>query len=392
MALPSLPTPARRLLDLAQQDKAAAREAFAALPIDGQVELLCTTPVTRRGELLNLAREPEKLVPRLPEAELCFTVKGIGLEAAGWVLEHATSEQIVAAVDLDAWNGDIPSLPALDDWLAALAEAGDETLLRSVRALDPEMMVLELRRRLMVWLKPSGDNDWVEPDQSRTLEGQFYWRARNQADDVAALERVLRTLIAEDYWLYFRLLQGAIWELDTETEVWAERWRAGRLEDLGFPARSEAVLALYSHLAPEDIAGVPAEARALDIEAWRLPVGQPQLPVAPDARHAVFRAAAALSSEDRTAFLYALLALANAIAVADRMPLGDAESTPRAIERAAERTSDGLEHLGQATGLSHEDLLRRLPLTRLFRIGVNLHGDLPPMDPEEAAEEDPELA
>ena len=44
---------------------------------------------------------------------------------------------------------------------------------------------------------------------------------------------------------------------------------------------------------------------------------------------------AELADEDRAAFFYALLGLANAVAVADRMPLGDAESTPRAIERAA---------------------------------------------------------
>lgn len=392
MALPSLPTQARRLLELAQEDRAAARDAFAALPDDAQVELVCTSPAARRGELLDLARAPEKLIPRLPEAELCFTVKGIGLEAAGWVLEHATSEQIVAALDLDGWDGDRPDGAALDGWLAALTQAGDATLLRSVRALDPEVVVLELRRRLQVWLKPAGDEDWVPPEQTRTLEGQFFWRARHESDDVAALDRLLRVLIAEDYWLYFRLMQGAIWELDSETEVWARRWRVGRLEDLGFPERSEATLALYSHLPPEEIARVPEEARALDTEAWRLPVWQPRLPVAPDARHAVFRAAARLPGEDRAAFFYALLGLANAVAVADQLPLGDAESLPRTIERAAERASDGLEHLASVTGLGAEELLRRVPLIRLFRVGVNLRGEKPPMDDLEGPGGDSGLA
>ena len=381
MPLPLLPAPARRILDLARRDRAAARDAMSELSLDAQVELVCRTPVARRGELLDLARKPEALIPRMPEAELCFTIKAIGLGEAGWILEHATTEQLVAAVDLDAWALDAPNPIALVEWLEAAVTAGEPTLLRAAQALDPELIVLALRDRIEVWLKPSGDNDWEPPGQTRTLEGQFYWRARHEGDDLEALAKLMDALFREDYWLYFRMMQGTIWELDTETRVWAERWRTGRLEDLGFPPRDDAVLALYAHLRPEELAALPADARALEVDAWRLPVWQPELPVAADARHAVFRAAAELSAEDRGAFFYALLSLANAVAVADRMPLGEAESTPRAIERAAELASDGLEHLAGAHGLPEPEILRRIPLLRLYRIGANLRGESPPIDP-----------
>jgi hypothetical protein len=183
-------------------------------------------------------------------------------------------------------------------------------------------------------------------------------------------------LFREDYWLYFRLMQGAIWELDPENEQWAERWRAGRLQDLGFPPREEA-LPIYARLRPEELAAIPEEARALEVDAWRLPVWQPQLPVAPDARQLLFRAAAELDADERAAFLYALLGLANKVAVADGLPLSDAESTPAAIERAAELASAGLEHLAAEHGLGAADLLRRVPLDRLFRVGANLRGERP---------------
>ena len=383
MPLPLLPAPARRILDLARRDRAAARDAMSELPLDTQVELVCRAPVARRGELLDLAREPEALIPRMPEAELCFTVKAIGLGEAGWILEHATTEQLVAAVDLDAWALDAPNPTALVEWLEAAVAAGEPTLLRVAQALDPELIVLALRDRIEVWLKPSGDNDWEPPDQTRTLEGQFYWRARHEGDDLEALAKLMDALFREDYWLYFRMMQGTIWELDTETRVWAERWRTGRLEDLGFPPRDGAVLALYAHLPPEELAALPADARALEVDAWRLPVWQPELPVAADARHAVFRAAAELGTEDRSAFFYALLSLANAVAVADRMPLGEAESTPAAIERAAELTSVGLEQLADVHGLRAPEILRRIPLLRLYRIGANIRGESPPIDPAE---------
>jgi hypothetical protein len=378
MALSPLPAQARDILDLARRDRAAARDAFSALPLDAQVELVCRAPVARRGELLDLAREPEALIPRLPEAELCFTVRAVGLGEAGWILEHATSEQLVAAVDLDAWALDAPDPGALSEWLDATVTAGEPTLLRAARALDPELLVLALRDRIEAWLKPSGDEDWQPPEHTRTLEGQFYWRARHEGDDLETLAKLLDALFREDYWLYFRMLQGTIWELDTETRVWAERWRTGRLEDLGFPPRDDAVLALYAHLPPEELAALPADARALEVDAWRLPVWRPELPVSVDARHGVFRAAAELDAEDRAAFFYALLGLANAVAVADRLPLGEAESTPRAIERAAQLASDALEHLASTHGLPAPEILRRTPLLRLYRIGANLRGESPP--------------
>jgi hypothetical protein len=171
-------------------------------------------------------------------------------------------------------------------------------------------------------------------------------------------------------------MQGAIWELETENEVWAERWRAGRLQDLGFPPADEA-LPIYAHLTPERLSDLPETARALDVDAWRLPVFAPQLPVAPDARQLVFRAAAELDADERAAFLYALLGLANKVAVADGLPLSDAESTPAAIERAAELASAGLEHLAREHARAPVELLRRVPLEHLFRVGANLRGERP---------------
>lgn len=387
MPLPTLPAEARRILELAQRDRSAARTAFSDLSPEAQVELVCRSPLKRRRELLDLAREPEKLIPLLPEAELCFTVKELGISDAAWILELASTEQIVAAVDLDGWNADTVDLVAQSHWLDALAAAGEETLLRAARALDAELLVLQLRARIEVWLKPpSDDQDWQPPDQSQTLEGQFYWRPRHEGDDVAALSKLMHALFRGDYWLYFRLMQGSIWELDEETAVWAERWRDGRLEDLGFPTRAEAVLSLYSHLPPERLGDLPTQAATLDTETWRLPVWQPELPVTPDARHLIFRAAAELDADSRSAFLYALLGLANAVAVADRMPLGDAESTPRAIERAAELASHGLEHLASVHGLDPTEVLRRAPLARLYRVGANLRGEIPPEELEDGSE------
>jgi hypothetical protein len=365
-----LPDEGRRVLELARRDRAAATRALEALPLERQVELVCETPVAMRAALLDLLPEPEAVIPALPEAELCFTAKALGLADAGSILEHASDEQIVACLDLDAWRESLPDRAALDAWLQALGEAGPETLARAARALDPELLVLGLKSRVEVWLKPN-DDDWVPPAGAHTLEGQFWFRALRDGDDLEEVETLLRSLFDGDYWLYFRLLQGVIWELEKETEEWARRWRAGRLQDLGFPEWDEA-MRIYGYVRPSMRAEIPPGERVLDVEAWRLPIWLPRLPVEVDARFSLFRAFEKLTDEERRSAFYAFVALANKVAVADRLPLGDAESIPASIEKAASVASRGLELVAAENGLDPSDVVRRVSLERLFRVGASL--------------------
>jgi hypothetical protein len=163
-----------------------------------------------------------------------------------------------------------------------------------------------------------------------------------------------------------------IWELQAETEEWALRWRAGRLEDLGFPPWEEA-MGIYRYLSPDQLVALPPDAAPLSPESrWQLPVWIPRLPANADDSGLLFRTIAALEDEERRTAFHALIALANKIAVADRLPLSDSESTPRAIQKAARFASTGLEFVSNEHGLDPIEILRRTPLDRLFRVGANL--------------------
>jgi len=144
-----------------------------------------------------------------------------------------------------------------------------------------------------------------------------------------------------------------------------------RLLDLGFPPWEEA-LGIYALLPDTELDAVSDQAEGLAAAAFRLPIWPPRLPATPDARHALFRAAARLDEDERRALLYALLAAANAVAVLDALPLGDPESVPRAIERVAVLASAGLEHLAEVHALDAVEVLRRVPLQRLVRVGRTL--------------------
>jgi hypothetical protein len=371
---PRLPLdPVRDILELARLDRVAAGKRVAELPAEEQLALVCEAPVSRRRQILDLLPAPERVVPLIPEAELVFTLKALGLDEASWILELATPDQVTACLDLDAWKGTTLDPDALDLWMAALAEIPDEPLVRHLHAIDSELVVLYVKDHAEVLLKPPDSDDaaFSPPPGAQTIDGQFYVAAKRTGDDLAPLLRILHALFRGDYWAYFRLLQGAIWELPTETEEWAQRWRSGRLEDLGFPPWDDA-MAIYRFVPARERDLLPAERSVREFDAWRMPVWMPPLPAGRDAPYPVFQAIADLEEEARRAAFHELVALANKVAVADRMDLADVASTPAAIEKAARWVSRGLEHVAGANAVGAAEVLRRLPMERLFRVGASL--------------------
>jgi len=343
---------------------------MGALPVEEQVAVVCGSPLARRAELLDLAPHPEQVVPALPPAELVFIARAVGVEDSSWILEYAAEEQLTACFDLDAWVGPRPDLTRIQPWLMALAEAGDDALQRAAHAIDMELLVLALKDRVRVEQKPSGDDSWEAP-AGLTLDGQFYVLPLREKDDLAEIQTLLRVLFQRDYWMYFRLLQAVPWELPTETEEWALRWRNGRLQDLGFPPVEEAK-AIYAWLRPQQLLELPAEETAPHIGEWPFPVWIPSLPDLAQGEHALFRAYAGLPVPERRPHLLAFLALANRVAVADELPLGDATTLPASLEKTAALASQGLLHLARAHGLEGPALVRRVPLEHLFRVGFQL--------------------
>lgn len=365
---PSLGSPVHlpELLALARRDPRRAAARLGSAPHAVQVDLICQIPPAERPKLLEQLPEPERIIPALPEGELCFTLKATGVHDSAWIVEYANDEQVTACVDLDAWSGYDLDSEKLHRWFRCFVEAGDDTILRIAEALDPEVCVWWLQDRMIVVQRAVQEAEFEPPPGAKTLDGTYFLVAKRDGDDLATPLRLLTLLYESRHAIYERLVLGVIAELPAENTEWALRWRAGRLADLGFPPRQE-TLGLYSPLRPGEVD------RAAELsqrtEAWRLPVWVPPLPVAAEDAPAVFRAAAALDDEGRQAFLFSLLALANAVAVADQLPLGDPESVPGAMEKAAETASRGLEELARRRGRSPEEVLRSFPLPFLFRVG-----------------------
>lgn len=389
-ARPALPETQRRIFDLARTDRVAATRALAELSLPEQVAAVCETPLSRRGDLLGLLPFPEQVIPGLPEAELCFTFCSIGLADATWLLEYVTPQQYAACVDLDGWNGLEPDPAALDQWIDALAETSPETFLRSFQALDAETVLIYLRHRIGVAQKPDEKEGWDPPAGSQTLDDQFYFFALRPDDDLAATITLLRRLFEQEYWTYFRMMLAVIWELEIANQEAALRWRTGRLQDLGFPPWEEA-MDVYRFLSEDDRAKLPEGTRPLDVSEWHLPIWVPTLPTPDDSRHLVFELIPQLDDTERRSAFYAFVALANKVAVADGMKLSDAEFAPNAIEKTADFMSAGIAYIASTRAMPALDVLRRVPMERLFRVGANQEPERarPRHDGDEAEQPEP---
>jgi len=358
----------RELTALVRTDVDAAKRLLAALPIEEQVKTICQLPAERRSEALALTPDPGLVIPRMPELDLCATTVAVGPEGSGWLLAHASREQIVACLDLDAWRGPVIDPGRLDAWLTGLADAGDATLLRTARALDPELLAFWALRDVEFFIRTGEDEDWEPPADARTIDGEHYFRARHPDTDLEVLMRLLYVLFENDQTLYLALVHDVAAGASSVDEEQALHWRGCRLIDLGFPTRDEA-LAAYAWLDPES-AGLPEAPAPAGEPEENLPV-DPARPLLP---YPLFDAIAQLASDERDRALIDFMQLSNKVLVAEGLSLGDADAVREAMSRAAELASRGLEAIAERNELDDVAVLRRSTVEHLFRMGASLAG------------------
>lgn len=358
------------LLVLARRDRSAARKRLAELDADELALATQELPPAVRPEFLMLLDHPEQIVPLLPEAELAATIVSGGMSEAAWLLELATAEQRIACIDLDSWRGQRLDVLRLREWIDALIEAGRATLVRALGELDPELLVLALRDLAELIVVSKEDET---PAGWFTEDGVCYFRARSD-EDHARLREIAQAAFSDAQPLYWQLVYGVLFELPAETEEFALKWRTGRLSDLGFPEREQAMQA-YKPL------------RIEDAPVWELGSGReaslvPFQELPHQLRGTLVGGALAELPLDRAADLLGyVLAVANTVAVADGLKLSDAESIPQAMRKALSGIDRGLAELARARRQEPSEVLDCTKPLDLFRIGATLDPDFTPVQP-----------
>jgi uncharacterized protein DUF6178 len=318
----------------------------------------------RRLDLILDARDPGALVRALPPDELYFTIREIGLADSIELVQLASAAQFQVLLDLDAWrHGRFEPRRTLPWLRAARVGALDDPraaarLARKMRALDPELALLVFRDALLVHDLKVEEDPEIESDRTfRTPDNAYLVEFLVDGSEYVAVRGLIDDLQAEDAFKLSRLLASLAWELPSELEETALRWRNGRLADLGYPSLQEA-LSWYARppTRPSEAPGTPSRAPGFFLAP--LPEGT-----------LLARAAAGLSGEDRLALELQLVGAGNAVMVADGIDPVDLDQVRAAVAGARAMVELGLGALAGADEARATEALATTPVKRLFQEG-----------------------
>jgi hypothetical protein len=350
---------------------------------------LATASGKRRLDLILDQPDPGAVVRALPADDLFLTIREIGLGDAVELVELASAGQFRTFLDLACWRGDRAAPRSALPWLRA-ARAGSMDSPRAERrwkakvaGLDVELVYLLLRETLRVHdLEEDPDPDFTSDRFLRTPENRFVIEFLADGAEYMAVRGLVDDLYAEDPFKASRLLSSIRWELPSELEETALRWRTARLADLGYPTREEALSWFARPVAgPTAPAGLPARPPGFYLER----IGTGSL---------LARAAAGLDGEAREHLELELVAAANAALVADAVDPGDLDAVRQAVEASRVLVEMGLEE--EVAGPSEQAAPPVAGPQRVGRRAVNergacgsADGEAPTASPAEGGEGSP---
>ena len=330
--------------DLASE-RALALQRIGALPARARMDALLASP------------DAGALVQALPPEQLYATVAEVGLADAAELVQLASPGQFQTLVDLGAWRRDTLDPHGLLEWLGAARGDESEPFLRKLHGIDLELLESMLRAFTVVHDLEENPDPSVEGVTLDSADGRYRIEMKVEGPEQAALRTLLLDLMAEDPFGLSRLIEAVRWELPTELEEVALRFRWARLADLGFPDR-EAAAGLYA--------------------ALRLPPAPPsseRADLAPSSGRRVDFVQAALEGLDPVEGENAreeIRGVYNAALVADGADPGDLDALRDAAERARDTLGLGLEFLTGGDPRRAPAVVRETPFRQVFQTGFSL--------------------
>lgn len=205
--------------------------------------------LARRGERLLVANDLADEVAALEPLEAYYIVREIGLDQALPILLQLSQEQLETCVDLDCWNRYDFAADSLDEWLAAFALAGPETLARAFFSLDYVVQLLFLTQTVTVYdpdtdQVPQEDEENNKP-RAMTPDGFYLLELKTEMALKIHPFTLLDALYQYDSIVTHQLLSQVRVDLPTQIEEEALRYRNGRMQDMGFVTPDEAAVLFF---------------------------------------------------------------------------------------------------------------------------------------------------
>lgn len=312
----------------------------------------------------------QDLVQSLPEEEVYFTIKEIGEQDALPIISLMSPEQYQFLLDLELWKGYELKPERIEHWLPILLSCEADAIERWLKTIDLDTLILILKKNIRIHIKNTDEPlDFKDEENFPfTLNGTYYIEVLNpKFRDY--IEKLLNYLSSIDFNFYLRLLDQVNWEIGTELEERAFRFREARLADKGFPTFDEA-LSLYQYLNPKILKIMLEEKKIhhINIQNHYQPPNFPML----IKENRIFFSICLSELEDeylldriKTELTY----MANQAIVVDQPENIDLSVLKESLKKIGSYLSIGLEIMSGGDILQAKRYLSEIPLKYLFQIG-----------------------
>jgi hypothetical protein len=338
--------------------------AFAALSLPEKNAYLGTLGPKQRMDLILSDPDARRIAASMRPQEFFWLMKEIGQSDALGLLQVASAEQCLFILDMELWEGYTFSEEKACLWLSYFMEGGEPRVHELLKHLDFEFLQLFLGREISVGggIGDFSDDEERFDDYDKTFDGVFMLSFKNPKHS-QVIGTFLSMLVKLDNPLYTALMEGIKGDVDLELEEQLQRFRTGRLEDLGFPPLDEA-LSIYGRVNPATfelhndkvLLSSAGEAGAL-------------VPLTAQEDTLLFKALALADSEP---LMQELNYLVNSALVAEGGAFAEAETMSGVLQRVCGYLNIALEQLSGGDLARAAQVLIGEELKRLFQFGFSI--------------------
>ncbi|MBK5276246.1 MAG: hypothetical protein JJE30_14510 [Desulfuromonadales bacterium] len=307
--------------------------------------------------------DAKKLARAMQPHELYWLFKEDGGQDAMQLLGLASPEQCVFILDMELWRGWSLLEDKAVEYLGYILQGSEEHFLELLPHLDFNLLSLLLGRELLVagGIGDLNTDEERQTDWDHTFDDVFLIKFKNPAH-TPIIGLFLELVCRLDNSLYTSLMESVSGEIDIESEEECYHTKSGRLADLGFPPRDEA-LEIYSRINPATFTPGRNKVLLQAVEATTLP--KTLLTGTTFLERVVHRA-------DSELFRMELNYLINTALVADEAHLADMEQMRSVMERVYGYLNIALEYLSEGDETKGVEIIADEYLKRLFQLGFSL--------------------
>ena len=336
---------------------------FRALTLQQKNNYLKTVSGKQKLDLIVADPDARRITAAMEPQELFWLMKEVGETDAVELLRLASAEQCTFILDMELWDGWTFSEEQACHWLAYFMEGGEARIHDLLKHLDFELLQLFLTREIEVGggIGDQANDEERLTEYDHTFDGVFMINFKNPKHS-QLIGSFLSMLIKLDNPLYTALMEGIKGDVDLELEEQCQRFRTGRLQDLGFPPLEEA-LSIYARIHPDHFRLEGGKELVSAGEGGHL------IPVAADEASLFSRA---LSRADSDIVFQELNYLVNSALVAEGGAFHEPEAMLGVMHRVCGYLNIALERVAAGDEEKAARILVDEELKRLFQLGYSI--------------------